>query len=189
MNLSVLGYDENWLTYGLLDPEWLRIQIEEFETSDDQNTEHYRYATLIRWINSKQSFTNEELDRFLEVCLNDSDSLMAGSAAKEIYLNPYISDTQARYIEGTFSSFGDWTQAHIVGRKLNCKFKNEPITQGLVDEAIQYLEQFNSKRYIELAIEKSEDPKMIQVFSESGFGKKIRNLASQKLRRLRKKDS
>ncbi|MEL6537672.1 MAG: hypothetical protein AAFQ98_19785, partial [Bacteroidota bacterium] len=94
MKLEELGYTEKWMEYGLLTEEALAQQYADLQNGVDHNTEHYRYGTFMSWLNQKTEFTDAEIEEFIELAMNDSDQLMAGSAVKVLFTHPGITKYQ-----------------------------------------------------------------------------------------------
>ncbi len=181
MELEDLGYTKKWVDYGFLTEEILDYQLSEFQKGEDQNCEHYRYGTFKNWINQKSGFTNLEIKQFIELALEDSDLIMAGSAVKDLFTNPKISNHQYDLIKKELSKFGDWTIKLIHREGLKKRLESEPLTNELVHSCIHHLQSFNENFLIELIIDKADRIEMINQFTTSDFGKKIRNLANEKI--------
>jgi len=84
--LGVLGYDVKWLEYGFIDAEILRQQMAIFDTGEDRSTEHYRYAAFCQVLD-RDEMTDVDLDRYLGLVDNESDSAMAASV---LFMLPVI---------------------------------------------------------------------------------------------------
>jgi hypothetical protein len=186
MKLEDLGYTKKWVDYGLLTEEILADQISEFQEGEDQNLEHYRYGTFKSWLERKGEFTNSEISQFVELALEDSDQLMAGSAVKELFTHPNISDNQFILIKTLLPRFGNWTLKLIQREELKRRIENELLTEGLVRACIDYRQLFNENSLIELIIDKAEGIEILNLFTENDFGKGIRNRALEKIRRIKK---
>lgn len=186
MKLEDLGYTKKWFDYGLLTEEILANQISECQNGEDQNLEHYRYGSFKNWLLRKGEFTNREISQFVELALEDSDQLMAGSAVKELFTHPNISDTQFIMIKTLLPKFGNWTLKLIQRVELKRRIENEPLTEEIVQCCINYQKQFNENNLIELIIDKAERMEILNLFTANDFGKGIRNRAIEKIRRIKK---
>jgi hypothetical protein len=116
--LARLGYSSSWLNYGVLTIELLIEQDQAFLTSDDENTEHYRYKTFNRYLHSKQQLTDIEFDNYLELTLSDKDLTMAGSAMKSLFTEINLTDNQFEKLCHTIRHLGKWTEKVIAAQKL-----------------------------------------------------------------------
>ncbi len=93
--LSDLGYSEKWLEYGYLTPESLARQHIRFNEPDaDQNAEHYRFSVLISHLQNRKTWSEDDLEHFLEIASEDPDSAMARSAIVALIQCESISDDQ-----------------------------------------------------------------------------------------------
>ena len=186
MELKDLGYTEKWVDYGLLTEEILTDQFSEFQKGEDPNTEHYRYGTFKHWLSLKNQFTNLEIERFIELALEDSDQLMAGSAAKDLFTHPNISDNQFDWIKTELSKFGAWTIKLIQREELKKRIEKETLTKELVQSCIKHRQVFNENVLIELVINKAGEIDIVDQFTTNDFGKRIKNLANEKIKRIKK---
>ncbi len=183
-----MGYTEKWVDYGFLTEEILINQFSEFQKGDSKNAEHYRYGTFKYWLDPKNQFTNLEIEQFIELALEDSDQFMAGSALKELFTHPDISDHQFNLIKKELSKFGDWAIKLIQREELKKKIEREPLTKELVQACINHRQVFNENVLIELIIDKANGIEIVHQFTEKEFGQRIRNLANEKIKRIRKAD-
>lgn len=184
MNFTDLGYTKKWLDYGLLTEEILNRQYVEFQKGEDLNIEHYRYATFLNWLNLKEYFTDVEIKNYIELALEDKDVLMAGAAVKELFTHSKISRSQFELIKQELPQFGNWTVKLIQREELKKSIENNKLTKDLVKQCINHSKQFNENILIELIIHKTNKMEIIEQFTKVDFGKKIRNLANEKLRSL-----
>ncbi len=88
-----LGYTPAWLEAGVISESLLREQWAVFQTSDDQNAEHYRYGALIRFLNQQTEFSDALLEDLL--ALKDGDKHdMRVVRVNEILLSKCLSKQQ-----------------------------------------------------------------------------------------------
>lgn len=116
--MNMLGYTQKWLEYLFITESELEAQIEKYNSSDDKNSEHYRYRTLQKWIQSKQEFSNQEIEQFIEIATEDSDLMMSGAAYKILISSSKINEKQFDLLASNFSYFGEWTN-RVLGKKEN----------------------------------------------------------------------
>lgn len=179
-----LGYSDKWLEYGFIDERILDHQYAEFRKGNDRNIEHYRYRSFSNWLSKKEKFTDSEIENFIELATEDNDQLMAGSAVKLLFSSPQISGDQFDLIRQKLPAFGDWTTKLIRREVLVRRIRKEKLTQNLVAESILYSREFKENILVRLIIEKTDDPDLIAEFTKSDYGKKVRNLANEKLNGL-----
>ncbi len=82
--LGTLRYDARWLEYGFLDEALLQRQIDYFSTSEDQGTEHYRYAAFQIVLHNHPALDDTEVGQYVELAQADEDQLMAGAALADL---------------------------------------------------------------------------------------------------------
>jgi hypothetical protein len=111
---------------------------------------------------------------------------MAGSAVKDLFTHPDISDIQFYSIKKELFKLGDWTIKLIQREELKKRIETEPLTKKLVQSCINHWQIFNENVLIELIIDKADAIEIVAQFTTNDFGKRIRNLANEKIKRIRK---
>lgn len=187
MELEDLGYTEKWLEFGLLNEEILIKQFAKIRIDEDFSAEYYRYEAFLNWLNQKSSITDLEISNYIELALEDSDQLMAGSAVQELFTSSIISEIQFNRIKKDLVKFGNWTLKLIKRQELKRKIDSEPITEELLEDCINYTKKFEETVLLKLIIESSNNLEFITNFTSNDYGKKIRNLANEKLNKIKKK--
>ncbi len=126
LDITLLGFTQKWLDYGILDREDLAAHVKEYQKGEDPNKEHYRYGQFISYLNRKDSITTQEIDNYLEIALEES--VMGGSAARALFLSSaIITEEQYQYIKSRLSEFGKWTEKLIAKTELNRRIDREEI--------------------------------------------------------------
>jgi len=69
-----------WLEYGLIDLPFVNEQVKRYESGDDDNIEHYRYAAFRKLLEGAGSIDDLTLDRYVELAELDEDQEMAEAA-------------------------------------------------------------------------------------------------------------
>jgi hypothetical protein len=110
MSLAKLGYSKNWVKFKFITKEIVEDQTNEFKLSEDPTAELLRFDSFMNWIESRNSFTQDEIDQFLVLALEDEDPLMAGAAVRELFSSPDLSDELFNYMITRLPEFGDWTK-------------------------------------------------------------------------------
>lgn len=185
-NLSKLGYSHKWIAYGLLDEPTFNQQLAEFNKEQDENTGQYRYTSLMAWLKPKKTLTNKEVDRFLEIASQDEDKEMAGSAVKELFISPIISESQFGFIASKMPPFGKGAKKLATREVLTKRLKKEELTEDLFVACFDYKLEFKDNRLIDIIIQETEDTVLLDRLASSQSGKQIRTRASKKLRQVRK---
>jgi len=93
--LHALGYDECWLTYGVLDLTYLLEQAAEWNRPDaDKSTEHYRAAAWVHYVDGLESISTPQLLRVLELARSAFDSLLDGHVHHLLIRQSFLTDAQ-----------------------------------------------------------------------------------------------
>lgn len=181
-DLALLGYCQNWLEFEILTPELFALQLANFQQGDNKNSEHFRYSCLLDFIRRHEHFSDLQIKNFITLVEQDSDNLMAGSALKFFYECGKLTPSQFKTVEQALLSFGEWTAKFIEQNRLMTALEYSPLTADLVHQCIDFKEKYKSKILLQIIIEKTDDKAILEVFTTDNFGKKIRNLAKQKLK-------
>lgn len=108
-----LGYSRLWLDSGVLTNDQLEKQIEELDTGEDDNTEHYRYRAFTDYFNAQASFDDNALQQVLQLLQNDEDTTMAGAATANLLEKSGLTDEQFDTVAGFLQTFGNWTAKRV----------------------------------------------------------------------------
>jgi hypothetical protein len=92
--LTKLGYSPMWLEYGLIDEELLREQSNQFDTSHDKHTEHYRYKAFQAFLSQRSTLDDVMLDTYIHLAQLDEDPTMRESALILLVRHPHLTETQ-----------------------------------------------------------------------------------------------
>src|SRR2546430_10460650 len=92
--LSKLQYDPKWLEYGCVDQSLLTQQSTRYDTGDDRNTEHYRYAAFGRILERTSTIDDLTIDRYVELAKLDKDQVMAEAALGLLVSFPGLAEEQ-----------------------------------------------------------------------------------------------
>ena len=116
--LSQLGYSRKWIDNGILTETLLKQQLQEFNSGEDDNTEHYRFRTLTAFLQTITFKEERILEKILEILEDDSDQSMASSIFLLLLKNEVLTNKQFEMICDSFIKFGDWTQKYIDKEKI-----------------------------------------------------------------------
>ena len=90
-----LDYDPRWLEYSLLTEVFWQNQYAIYLTSDDKNTEHYRFVAFQTVLHNHETLYDAAmLTHYIEVAVADSDRTMGNAALGELLQWPGLSDEQ-----------------------------------------------------------------------------------------------
>lgn len=116
--LSQLGYSRKWIDNGILTETLLKQQLQEFNSGEDDNTEHYRFRTLTAFLQSITFKKERTLEGILEILEDDSDQSMASSVFMSLLKNEVLTNKQFEMVADSFKKFGEWTQKYIDKEKI-----------------------------------------------------------------------
>ena len=116
--LSQLGYSRKWIDNGILTETLLKKQLQEFNSGEDDNTEHYRFRTLIAFLQSITFKKERTLEVILEILEEDSDQSMASSVFISLLKNEELTNKQFEMVADSFKKFGELTQKYIDKEKI-----------------------------------------------------------------------
>ena len=177
--LTKIGYTTLWLDFSILTIDYLIEQEQTFDNSDDQNTEHYRYQTFRHYLSAKDTLSNIEFDKYMRLTFEDSDPLMAGSAAVDLFNKVDLTDLQFEKLCKTLGYFGEWTNKVVTRQTLLRQLKASKLTTDLFKECIVSGDSVIHEYILDFA-----DFDQLQELVINGKNKKIRNIATDKLNRL-----
>lgn len=186
MKTLKLGYSEKWLEYNFISEAILSNQITVFEKGEDINAEHFRYASFQNWLEGKDKLTDKEINQYIELAHDDKDKLMAGSAMKDLFVSPKITERQFEIVKGKLPQFGDWTKKLITRSVLSKRLDNEQLSTELFDLCLAYNEEFRDNRLLFAIIEKTDNVEFLTKIMELEVGKRIKTSAQKKLNHLQK---
>lgn len=178
--LSVLSYSDLWLKFGFLTEEVLNEQIKIFETSDDKSTEHYRYASFKKYLNSRDEFTVDEINKYLHLAKIDEDQMMAGAAVIDLFYALNLTDDQFNKICETLRLLWKRADGIILEQTLLRKLY-KGVTEEVFEECIGKGNWLIHNLLIEHA-DKHANKRQMELLVEKGVNKAVRNIAKQKLR-------
>ena len=184
MKTLKLGYSEKWLEYEFITEAILSNQITVFEKSDDITADQFRFASFQNWLDGKEKLSDKEISNYLELALDDKDKLMAGSAVRDLFVSPKISERQFGIIKGKLPQFGDWTKKLITREVLSKRLNNEDLDAELFKLCLDYKEEFRDNRLLFSIIEKTDNTDFLQRITELEVGKRIKTSAQKKLNQI-----
>lgn len=117
--LSRLGYNIEWIRWGVLTVPELESQLEEYEDAVrqqradpeadvDTNTEHYRHKVMYDWLSAQNELSDDMLDKVIWLLRHDPDQAMAGSLSDGLLCErfPLLTDRQFELVSRILSSHG-----------------------------------------------------------------------------------
>ncbi|HEX2878291.1 MAG TPA: hypothetical protein VHO25_02020 [Polyangiaceae bacterium] len=72
--LQELGYNDDWITFGIVDEAYLREQYAEYLVSEDKNQEHYRAVTFWSFMSQVETISDETIAHIFQLADNGPDN-------------------------------------------------------------------------------------------------------------------
>src|SRR5690349_9543365 len=134
--LTKLGYSPAWLQLGLVDSDFIREQARQIDSSDDKNTEHYRYAAFRSVLTKGAVLDTILIENYIRMAQIDTDRAMARSALLMLLQCPSLTDAQLEHLanEDVFA----WPNAQRIAERerLLRQFRSLPITDEFLGRCI-----------------------------------------------------
>lgn len=102
--MQALEISSEWIEIDIIDTNGIITVYNNFLFSSDKNTEHYRFAILREWINSKNSLSDKCLDVFLNICFSDKEIAMGKSAVGLLIRRRILTSSQLDSIQEEISA-------------------------------------------------------------------------------------
>jgi hypothetical protein len=186
MEFLDFGYTTKWIEYDFIDQSILDTQIAEFNNGKEKPLEEFRSNLFDKWLSSHKTFTNQQIEQFLELALEDVARVMAGNAVRKLFTSDSITDEQFSFIAERLPEFGDWTLKLISRETLLKRLKNEELTEEIFDACVSYKKQFEDSRLVLEIIRTTENIDLLSKFENNGSGKQLRKLAAKRIKNLTK---
>jgi hypothetical protein len=179
IELAKLGYNDRWIDSGILTIEVLNCQLMAFDKNAETNTEHFRYATFLNYLKTRNGLNDLELENYLSITLGDNDQTMAGSATAALFDKVDLTDQQFYRVIVALRSFGDWSEKLIIRHQLLRALRTVGLNVEIFEKCISSGDSVIHKYLLAIA-----DSTQLQILSVKGGNKAIRNIAEQKLKHL-----
>jgi hypothetical protein len=176
-DLELLGYSPKWIECGFLTPENLLAQVAWFHSSDDQCTEHYRYATF-RIVLRRASFSEREFCDYIELATLDPDSLMGRAALIDLLHHPGLTEDQWE----TLLAYPRIQELPRLAKKerLLKELRNPQATEQTFWRCIEEGDGDIHRRLLDM---RNLPRPMIEALHQNGANQAVRNIAGGRLKR------
>lgn len=178
--LAKLHYDPKWLEYGFLDWAFLESQVQQYESGEDENTEHYRYAAFRKVLEELKAVNDLWLDRYLELAELDEDQVMADGALGLLLRSPLLTDQQLDRIK-TRQIFATKPLQSIIEQVELLRILESPIVTDTVFDRCVSVGKSEVQR--KLLNKPGLSPEQLSLLVDKGANRAIRNLAKSQLQR------
>jgi hypothetical protein len=135
--LAALGYDEAWLTEGLLSRALLSEQYARLQAGGTKKTGRYRAQAAAAWTEAAESLRDPQIDAFLTLMREDPDQKMAQSAIAALIGSRRISLEQ---LERIAQSDAKLMRRHepLVRRTYLSRRLDEGVTDELLERVLEF---------------------------------------------------
>ncbi len=182
------GYTDDWLRLGVVTQSELQQQFAEFQTSEDKNTEHYRCAVFLNYLNRIDGVSDETLHGLLALTDSGSDGCdLALNRAFELVRSDVLTDSQLQTLReqprlDEHSSFRRAVDRVVVDRRL--------ASDGLTDQIFHDICVLNDASTIRRLLDRDDLTRdHVAWIVEHACNKRLRNIATQRLNSRRFKAS
>lgn len=178
--LRDLRYDRSWLTRGLLSPENLLRQHQDFCAKVPWSTdlEHFHINAFHAWRIMRYQFTDAEIEDAIAVLMTDTDLFSTSSLLLSL-LQEALTDQQFDRILEAACSKGLGSKTAAFERFLRTWSKGTPNDEYLrasVDSGIAAIHLF--------LVKKCDVPWVLEALKTVGTSKEVRHVATQRLLQL-----
>lgn len=176
--MANLGYSTLWVEYGILNTDYFQDQENRYVSSDDKNSEHYRYQTLMNYLSAKTQLTDNEFENYLQIVYSDIDPTMAGSAAVSLFSKIELTEFQFEKLCNELCRFGDWT-GKIITRQIIFRELGKGILTGkLFNDCLDSNDSVIQEYILDML-----DKYQLQQLVINGANRTIKSIASNKLKK------
>lgn len=182
MDLNKLKYHSKWIEFGFVSKEGILEQNIEFDKGEDSNDEHYRHHSFRKWYESKESFTNLEIERLFILVDLDDCQVMASSIVGRLFDSKKITEEQYEIIKSKLSNYGNWAIKKIERKEFSKNIRRNPDSIELFEKC----KASEDNRLRMIFISHSEKRDFIEEFTKDIYSRKIRNVANQRLKNAKK---
>lgn len=182
MDLNKLKYHPKWIEFGFVSKEEILEQNIEFDKGEDPNDEHYRHHSFQKWYESKESFTNLEIERLFILVDLDDCQFMTSSIVGRLFDSKKITAEQYEIIKSKLANYGNWAIKKIERKEFYKNVKRNPDSLELFEKCKASEDNILKMTFISHSGRRD----FIEEFTKDIYSRKIRNLANQKLRNTKK---
>lgn len=173
-----LGYTPEWVSFGIVTEEFLLHQLEEINSSEDQNAEHYRCGGFRDYLNSKSALSDTEVEAIFILKDNGPDnSDLHKNRIIELIHSELLTDRQLELI----AKYPEVLSAPIQKRYLRSKLIRKINSLGVI-ACFQDIRDTKDSAIHEYILGRDELTfEQVTWLSSSGLNKRTRNIAKQLL--------
>jgi hypothetical protein len=179
--IDQLRFPAPWFEYQLLPPSFFEDQIQKFHSGQDSfwlSPEHHRYAAFQTLLLEQESFSDEQLQQYINLCLIDEDQAMAKTALNNLLSYPHL--TAEQYTQLTQRpEFANFTAQNIIWQnRMRAAMQSPRIAEAAFTEI---LTRGDSVVETELANAPAISRQQLEILAAKGSSKPIRTIAKSRL--------
>lgn len=179
--IDQLRFPAPWFEYWLLPVSFFEDQIQKLHSGQDSfwlSPEHHRYEAFQTILVEQDSFTDEQLEQYIELCAIDEDQTMAKTALNNLLSCPSL--TVEQYIHLTqHAAFANYTAQNIIWQnKMRAAMQEESLSAAAFTEILARKDSIIER---ELANAASLSRQQLEILAAKGSDKPIRTIAKGRL--------
>ena len=171
----LLEFGDQWLQLGLLTEAELHALGQEYETSEDKNTEHYRYRVFCEYLVSRRPLLAHMAEALYELGREDPDRLMGEAMMRAVVglpecPEPVLDKASASGVQ------------HLIKAVRQTRLLAE-LNRGLTADLFALcLASQDGDVHRELLARPELSRKQVEQLAEAGANRAVRNMATARLR-------
>jgi hypothetical protein len=173
-----LGYTPDWVSLGIVSEDYVLKQYKTIASSNDKHAEHYRTKGFYHYLNSKTTFTNQEVEAIFSLKDKGPDNYnLHENRIIELIHSQKLSDNQLN----SLNKFPEVLEPPIQKQYFRVRLIRKIEALGIAECFKEIMEtQGSSIHEYVLKIGELSHEHLVWL-SESGLNKRLRNIAKQRL--------
>lgn len=131
---DALGYSKAWIDLGILGESDLSHR---HLHAGSEHPEHLRYRDLMSWLSKKQTLSDDETQRLLDLLARDPDNTMATSVLISLVERQNLSLSQLRLVAQKEAQFASPLAKKVAEARIRASVRVDGITDELFQQAVE----------------------------------------------------
>lgn len=180
--LEELDYTTEWFSIGALTEEIGRTQYTLYKEPDgDRSTEHYRYDAYRAYESNLQNLSDQDLQTWIDIGLNDDDPSMGNAIIYDLAGLPFLTHSQFEKVATVFDTVS--FQKHISRRRLFRELEVNPC-ETTFWKAAERRDINGAHDYLLRHFADQLPNELLEYMQAHGRNKAVRNMAKVRLLRI-----
>jgi hypothetical protein len=179
--IDLLRFPAPWFEYWLLPPKFFDDQVQKFYSGQDSfwlTPTHHRYAAFQTILAEQDSFTDQQLEQYMELCAIDEDQTMAKTALNNLLSCPALRPAQYSQLI-IHPAFANFTAQNIIWQqRMRSAIQAPSISDAIFTEILARKDSIMER---ELANANHLTRAQLQTLAAKGSDKPIRTIAKNRL--------